>query len=152
MMYAKGADSVMLERMAKENKRDVVEATRKHLEEFSSAGLRTLVLAYRPMDQGTYDAWSKRYEQAALSISNRKDQMEARAPQRLTARTRAPRLTARAGGRERNRARLDHSRRHRHRGRAAGRRGGHAQQASRCGVCACACPRVCRLQPRAVQH
>nr|CAD1838278.1 unnamed protein product [Ananas comosus var. bracteatus] len=50
LLLSKGADSVMFERLAKDGT-GYEEATRKHINDYADAGLRTLVLAYRELDE-----------------------------------------------------------------------------------------------------
>lgn len=41
------------------------------------AGLRTLTLAYREMDEAAYKVWEKEYAEASVAIEHREEQMEA---------------------------------------------------------------------------
>ena len=42
-----------------------------HMEEYGSAGLRTLCLAYTELDRAFYDAWQERYIEAKTSLVDR---------------------------------------------------------------------------------
>ncbi|KAJ6801000.1 putative phospholipid-transporting ATPase 4 [Iris pallida] len=76
-LLCKGADSVILERLAK-NGRMFEEETRKHLNEFGEAGLRTLALAYRKLDESEYSAWNVEFLKAKTTIGpDREGQLEA---------------------------------------------------------------------------
>lgn len=69
-LYIKGADTVILERLATENN-PYVDATCALLEEYACEGLRTLCIAYRDVSEEEYQAWSEIYEKAATTINNR---------------------------------------------------------------------------------
>lgn len=73
-VYIKGADTVIFERLAKEN--PFIEATSAHLEEYANEGLRTLCLAYRNVSNEEYAQWSQIYEKAATTINNRSDELD----------------------------------------------------------------------------
>ncbi|OZJ05334.1 hypothetical protein BZG36_01593 [Bifiguratus adelaidae] len=86
VLLTKGADSVIYERLAnefgdnedlKKAQSKIREATLKHLEEFANQGLRTLCLAYRFVSEGEYHQWNHRYQDAAASISDRDEKIEA---------------------------------------------------------------------------
>eukprot|EP01134_Creolimax_fragrantissima_P001479 CFRG1479T1 len=74
-IYTKGADSVMLSWRVKND--DLSDITNNHLEEFSTEGLRTLVLADREISDVEYEEWSEKYRQAALSLENRAEELDA---------------------------------------------------------------------------
>lgn len=60
--------SVMFERLAN-NGREFEEETRDHVNEYAEAGLRTLILAYRELDEEEYKEFSKRFNEARNSVS-----------------------------------------------------------------------------------
>lgn len=60
ILYTKGADSMILERMQKEKNPDI-EPTMKHLSQFADEGLRTLLVAYKIIPKNEYAQWSKQY-------------------------------------------------------------------------------------------
>ncbi|KNC99972.1 phospholipid-translocating P-type ATPase, flippase [Spizellomyces punctatus DAOM BR117] len=68
-LYVKGADTVILERLAQHN--PYVETTCANLEDYANEGLRTLCIAYRDVSNEEYAEWSKIYEKAATTINNR---------------------------------------------------------------------------------
>jgi phospholipid-transporting ATPase len=74
-LYIKGADTVILERLAKEGNQ-YVDATLGHLEEYATEGLRTLCIAYRDVSEEEYASWSKIYDAAATTINNRQDLLD----------------------------------------------------------------------------
>ncbi|KAJ0095337.1 hypothetical protein Patl1_16556 [Pistacia atlantica] len=53
LILSKGADSVMFERLAKDGS-SFEDETRDHVNEYADAGLRTLILAYRELDEEEY--------------------------------------------------------------------------------------------------
>ncbi|XP_030473454.1 probable phospholipid-transporting ATPase 4 isoform X1 [Syzygium oleosum] len=67
MLMCKGADSIIFERLAK-NGRMYEESTTRHLNEYGEAGLRTLALAYKPLDEAEYTAWNNEFVKAKTSI------------------------------------------------------------------------------------
>ena len=73
-LYCKGADSVILERLGKNN--TFVDATLHHLEEFASEGLRTLCYAMREIPEEEYVRWSQIYDKAATTLTNRAEELD----------------------------------------------------------------------------
>ena len=71
-LYCKGADTVILERLAP--RQEFVAVTEEHLEDYAADGLRTLCLGYREVDQAEYDAWAVQHHKASTSLVDR-DQM-----------------------------------------------------------------------------
>uniref|UniRef100_A0A5B7BH24 Phospholipid-transporting ATPase n=1 Tax=Davidia involucrata TaxID=16924 RepID=A0A5B7BH24_DAVIN len=74
LLLCKGADSVMFERLAK-NGREFEEQTREHISEYADAGLRTLVLAYRELDEEEYSAFNEEFTEAKNSVSADHEEM-----------------------------------------------------------------------------
>ncbi|KAJ7978815.1 Phospholipid-transporting ATPase [Quillaja saponaria] len=68
LLLCKGADSVMFERLAK-NGREFEEQTKQHINEYADAGLRTLILAYRELDEEEYNQFNKEFMEAKNSVS-----------------------------------------------------------------------------------
>ncbi|KDP29332.1 hypothetical protein JCGZ_18253 [Jatropha curcas] len=68
LLLCKGADSVMFERLAL-NGRVFEENTRVHVNEYADAGLRTLLLAYRELDEEEYKDFNVKFTQAKNSVS-----------------------------------------------------------------------------------
>ena len=73
-IYCKGADTVILERLAPYN--PFVEATTQHLEDYATDGLRTLCLAMREISEEEYVQWAAVYDRAATTINNRGLELE----------------------------------------------------------------------------
>ncbi len=73
--YCKGADTVILERLSKENQ--IVEATLQHLEEYATDGLRTLCLAMREISEEEFQEWSQIFEKASTTVGgNRAEELD----------------------------------------------------------------------------
>lgn len=60
--------SVMFERLSG-NGREYEEETRDHVNEYADAGLRTLILAYRELDEREYEVFTERISEAKSSVS-----------------------------------------------------------------------------------
>lgn len=92
-LYTKGADTVILERLSKNQ--PYTEATLTHLEvwfcpsstsllylycfhgkEYATEGLRTLCIAFRDIPKQEYDQWSEIYNQAANTINGRGEALD----------------------------------------------------------------------------
>lgn len=66
----------MFERLAK-NGREFEEQTKMHINEYADAGLRTLILAYRELDEEEYSEFNKEFTEAKTSVSaDREDLVE----------------------------------------------------------------------------
>jgi phospholipid-transporting ATPase len=73
--YCKGADTVILERLGKDN--PFTEITLQHLEEYASEGLRTLCLAMREIPENEYREWRAIYDTAQTTVSgNRAEELD----------------------------------------------------------------------------
>ncbi|KAH7331067.1 hypothetical protein KP509_20G014000 [Ceratopteris richardii] len=71
-LFCKGADSVIFERLGKEGRR-YEEATKRHLAHYADAGLRTLAIAYRRLDESEYVAWDAEFTRAKLHVGADRD-------------------------------------------------------------------------------
>ncbi|KAF3787619.1 putative phospholipid-transporting ATPase 4 [Nymphaea thermarum] len=67
LLMCKGADSIILERLA-ESGRTFEEATIKHLNEYGEAGLRTLAVAYKKLEESKYLAWNAEFIKAKTTM------------------------------------------------------------------------------------
>ncbi|XP_006143250.1 phospholipid-transporting ATPase FetA isoform X3 [Tupaia chinensis] len=74
MLFCKGADTIICE-LLHPSCRSLNEVTMEHLDDFASEGLRTLMVAYRELDDGFFRAWSKKHSEACLSVENREDKL-----------------------------------------------------------------------------
>ncbi|KAK4597252.1 hypothetical protein RGQ29_015005 [Quercus rubra] len=68
LLLCKGADSVMFERLAK-NGREFEDETREHVNNYADAGLRTLILGYRELDEEEYKEFNEKFTEAKNSVS-----------------------------------------------------------------------------------
>ncbi|KAK4598306.1 hypothetical protein RGQ29_015681 [Quercus rubra] len=75
VLYCKGADSVIFERLASVND-DLRRVTREQLEQFGSSGLRTLCLAYRDLSPDMYESWNEKFIQAKSSLRDRERKLD----------------------------------------------------------------------------
>ena len=76
-LFCKGADSVMKPKLTSKTPSYLVDKTYDDLYTFSTEGLRTLVIAYREMNEEEYLSWGMRYENAQLgefNVLNNEDQ------------------------------------------------------------------------------
>ncbi|XP_031386164.1 phospholipid-transporting ATPase 3 [Punica granatum] len=75
VLYCKGADTVIYERLT-EGHGHIKKITREHLEQFGSAGLRTLCLAYRDLSPAVYESWNEKFIQAKSSLRDREKKLD----------------------------------------------------------------------------
>jgi phospholipid-transporting ATPase len=73
LLFCKGADTVIYERLAQNNPQNqrFKDPTTKHMEEYGSAGLRTLCLAYAEIPPQEFAEWNKRLFEAKTSMVDR---------------------------------------------------------------------------------
>ncbi|OMO70741.1 Cation-transporting P-type ATPase [Corchorus capsularis] len=74
LLLCKGADSIIFDRLSK-NGRLYEPDTTKHLNEYGEAGLRTLALAYRKLEESEYSAWNTEFQKAKTSIGADRETM-----------------------------------------------------------------------------
>ncbi|WVZ25393.1 hypothetical protein V8G54_003937 [Vigna mungo] len=70
-----GADTVIYERLA-DISNSIKKVTREHLEQFGSAGLRTLCLAYKDLHPDVYETWNEKFIQAKSSLNDREKKLD----------------------------------------------------------------------------
>uniref|UniRef100_A0A2P2LI21 Phospholipid-transporting ATPase n=1 Tax=Rhizophora mucronata TaxID=61149 RepID=A0A2P2LI21_RHIMU len=75
VLYCKGADTVIYERLINGND-NLKKISREHLEQFGSAGLRTLCLAYRDLSPEIYESWNEKFIQAKSSLREREKKLD----------------------------------------------------------------------------
>ncbi|NXO13540.1 AT8B2 ATPase, partial [Oriolus oriolus] len=73
-LYCKGADTILLERLHPVNQ-DLTSITTDHLNEYAGEGLRTLVLAYKDLEESYYKDWSERLHRAGSAPEAREDHL-----------------------------------------------------------------------------
>ncbi|OEL22475.1 putative phospholipid-transporting ATPase 4 [Dichanthelium oligosanthes] len=67
LLFCKGADSIIFDRLAKNGRMYEVDTTR-HLNDYGEAGLRTLALSYRVLEESEYSSWNAEFHKAKTSI------------------------------------------------------------------------------------
>ncbi|XP_043936578.1 phospholipid-transporting ATPase ID [Protopterus annectens] len=73
-LYCKGADTILFERLH-HSSQDLMNITNDHLNEYAADGLRTLVLAYKELDELCYEEWAEKLFQASISLDNRDEKV-----------------------------------------------------------------------------
>ena len=76
VLYCKGADSVIYERLAADQDPALKEQTSKDMETFANSGLRTLCIAYRYLEEEEYLEWSAIYDAATSSVNDREEAID----------------------------------------------------------------------------
>ncbi|KAI0329328.1 phospholipid-translocating P-type ATPase [Cubamyces sp. BRFM 1775] len=76
VLYCKGADSVIYQRLAADHDPELKAATARDMEAFANGGLRTLCIAYRYLTEQEYVEWVRTYEAATSSINDRDEEIE----------------------------------------------------------------------------
>ncbi|KAK3514723.1 hypothetical protein QTP70_029188, partial [Hemibagrus guttatus] len=73
-LYCKGADTIVYERLDKSCGK-LMEVTTEHLNEFAGEGLRTLVLAYKDLDEQYFSEWKQRHHEASTLLEQREEKL-----------------------------------------------------------------------------
>lgn len=76
VLFCKGADSVIYERLASDHDEHVKAATLTDLENYANGGLRTLCIAWRHMSEAEFSEWSVEYDAACAAVSDREERIE----------------------------------------------------------------------------
>lgn len=58
VLYAKGADSTITSKLSSQS--DYLKITDKYLSHFAKKGLRTLMVAYKALDEDQYNKWNEK--------------------------------------------------------------------------------------------
>ncbi|KAJ4978384.1 hypothetical protein NE237_009164 [Protea cynaroides] len=74
-VFVKGADSSMFSVVDGSLNSDLIDATKKHLQAYSSVGLRTLVVAMRELSGPEFEQWQSAYERASTALIGRASQL-----------------------------------------------------------------------------
>ncbi|RZB45876.1 putative phospholipid-transporting ATPase 8 isoform B [Glycine soja] len=72
LLLCKGADSVMFERLSQHGRQFEAE-TRDHIKRYSEAGLRTLVITYRELDEEEYKLWDNEFSKIKTTVTEDRD-------------------------------------------------------------------------------
>ncbi|XP_029436278.1 phospholipid-transporting ATPase ID isoform X2 [Rhinatrema bivittatum] len=75
-LYCKGADTILFERLHPSNQM-LMGATTEHLNEYAGDGLRTLVLAYKDLEEEYYEDWAERLQWANSTLEGREEKLSA---------------------------------------------------------------------------
>ncbi|XP_050786743.1 phospholipid-transporting ATPase ID isoform X1 [Gopherus flavomarginatus] len=73
-LYCKGADTILLERLHPAH-HELLNVTTDHLNEYAGEGLRTLVLAYKDLEDGYYEEWADQLLRASTASEGREDRL-----------------------------------------------------------------------------
>uniref|UniRef100_A0A8C8RHF0 Phospholipid-transporting ATPase n=1 Tax=Pelusios castaneus TaxID=367368 RepID=A0A8C8RHF0_9SAUR len=73
-LYCKGADTILLERLHPAH-HELLNVTTDHLNEYAAEGLRTLVLAYKDLEDGYYEDWAEQLLRASTALEGREDRL-----------------------------------------------------------------------------
>lgn len=75
LLFCKGADDVIFDRLGADG-REFMSITAQHMNEYGEAGLRTLALAYRTLDEDYYVKWQDQWRKAKQEIMIAQSQAE----------------------------------------------------------------------------
>ncbi|NXW57373.1 AT8B2 ATPase, partial [Eurystomus gularis] len=73
-LYCKGADTILYE-LLHSSCDSLKEETTEHLNEFAGEGLRTLVVAYKNLDEDYFQDWIRRHHEASTALEGREDKL-----------------------------------------------------------------------------
>ncbi|KAH3671888.1 hypothetical protein OGAPHI_000074 [Ogataea philodendri] len=77
VLYSKGADNVIYERLDPNSDKQMLSKTAIHLGEYAEEGLRTLCIAQKEISEKEFNEWHEKYKAASASISeDREEKME----------------------------------------------------------------------------
>lgn len=80
IMFTKGADNVIIQRLAESSKNSSVFATTlSNVDRFSREGLRTLLYAYKVISAEQFNAWKIKFDEASLALADRDELIDAAA-------------------------------------------------------------------------
>ncbi|XP_036385821.1 phospholipid-transporting ATPase ID [Megalops cyprinoides] len=74
-LYCKGADTIVYERLHHSCNK-LMDVTTEHLNEFAGEGLRTLVLAYKDLDEDYFQEWKQRHHEASTALEDREEMLD----------------------------------------------------------------------------
>ncbi|KAK2911066.1 hypothetical protein QQF64_026704 [Cirrhinus molitorella] len=74
-LYCKGADTIVYERLHPSCS-ELMKVTTEHLNEFAGEGLRTLVLAYKDLDEEYFAEWKQRHHESSVALEDREEKLE----------------------------------------------------------------------------
>ncbi|KAM9323033.1 phospholipid-transporting ATPase FetA-like [Pholidichthys leucotaenia] len=74
-LYCKGADTIIYERLHPSSNK-LMEVTTGHLNEYAGDGLRTLVLAYKDLEESCLEDWRQRHHEASITMEGRDEKLD----------------------------------------------------------------------------
>ncbi|KAM5298460.1 phospholipid-transporting ATPase FetA-like [Ctenodactylus gundi] len=74
MLFCKGADTIICE-LLHSSCRALSDVTMEHLDEFATEGLRTLMVAYRELDDAFFQTWRQKHSEASLCLEDREHKL-----------------------------------------------------------------------------
>ncbi|KAM9323032.1 phospholipid-transporting ATPase ID-like [Pholidichthys leucotaenia] len=74
-LYCKGADTIIYERLHPSCNK-LMEVTTGHLNEYAGNGLRTLVLAYKNLEESCLEDWRQRHHEASIAMEGRDEKLD----------------------------------------------------------------------------
>uniref|UniRef100_A0A671LF17 Phospholipid-transporting ATPase n=1 Tax=Sinocyclocheilus anshuiensis TaxID=1608454 RepID=A0A671LF17_9TELE len=74
-LYCKGADTIIYERLHPSCS-ELMKVSTEHLNEFAGEGLRTLVLAYKDLDEEYFSEWKQRHHESSVALEDREENLE----------------------------------------------------------------------------
>ncbi|EPX72943.1 phospholipid-transporting ATPase [Schizosaccharomyces octosporus yFS286] len=75
-LYCKGADSVILNKLAENNSSELIEKTTQDLSLFAAEGFRTLCIAERKLEKNEYLEWKVKFNEANSALHNRNEKID----------------------------------------------------------------------------
>ncbi|EIW73502.1 hypothetical protein TREMEDRAFT_26850 [Tremella mesenterica DSM 1558] len=76
VLFTKGADSVIFQRLAADHDERLKSETLRDLETFANGGLRTLLVAQRYLDENEFNEWAETYDTACASVEDRDSEID----------------------------------------------------------------------------
>jgi phospholipid-translocating ATPase len=76
VLFCKGADSVIYERLARDHDEGLKQSTLKDLETFANGGLRTLCISQRVLGEQEFAEWAQVYDAACAAVNDREGEIE----------------------------------------------------------------------------
>lgn len=81
LLLTKGADSIIADLLNQKSEANKLAHVLQHVDTYARAGLRTLLLAKREIDEQVYQQWEQQYFEAESSIEDREMKIEVMASQ-----------------------------------------------------------------------
>jgi phospholipid-transporting ATPase len=71
-LYIKGADTIILQRLHQEGKKEFLDQAKNYVNYFSNKGFRTLFVGMKILHEDEYETWKNKLNEANLNLENRK--------------------------------------------------------------------------------